>query len=94
MVIASSPVKRWFGQELVQRRSGSVTQSFNHSETHSLHWFLASILLQYSKALTHLSLSATSCIHAVSIFRFLPLVSPQFLACIVIWVQYLCVHRV
>ena len=48
--------------------------------------FLASILFQYSKALTHLCLSATSCIHAVSISRLLPLVSPQLLACIVIGV--------
>ena len=51
--------------------------------------FRASILFQYSKALTHLCLSATSCAHAVSISRFLPLVSPQLLACIVIWAQYL-----
>ena len=56
--------------------------------------FIASILFQYSKALTHLCLSATSCIHAVSISRLLPLVSPQLLACIVIWVQYLCAHMV
>ena len=34
--------------------------------------FRASILFQYSKALTHLCLSATSCIHAVSISRLLP----------------------
>ena len=39
-------------------------------------------------------LSATSCIHAVSIYRLLPLVSPQLLACIVIWVQDLCTHVV
>ena len=32
--------------------------------------------------------------HAVSVSRLLPLVSPQLLACIVIWVQYLCSHRV
>ena len=56
--------------------------------------FLASILFQCSKALTHLCLSATSCIHAVSISRLLPLVSPQLLACIVIGVQYLCTHMV
>ena len=56
--------------------------------------FLASTLFQYSKALTHLCLSATSCIHAVSISRLPPLVSPQLLACIVIWVQYLCAHMV
>ena len=56
--------------------------------------FLASLLSQYSKALTRLCLSATSCIHAVSISRLLPLVSPQLLACIVIWVQYLCAHMV
>ena len=47
-------------------------------------------LVQYSTALTHLCLPATSCIHAVSISRLLPLVSPQLLACIVIWVQYFC----
>ena len=56
--------------------------------------FLASILLQNSEALTHLCLSATSCIHVVSISRPLPLVSPQLLACIVIWTQYLCAHMV
>ena len=39
-------------------------------------------------------LSATSCIHAVSISGLLPLVSPQLLACIVIWVQDLCAHMV
>ena len=54
---------------------------------------LASILFQYSKALTHLCLSATSCIRAVSISRLLPLVSPQLLACIVIGVQYLGTHN-
>ena len=56
--------------------------------------FRASILFQYSKALTHLCLSATSCVHAVSISRLPPVVSPQLLACIVIWAQYLCAHMV
>ena len=56
--------------------------------------FRASILIQYSKALTHLCLSAISCFHAVSISRFLPLVSPQLPACIVIWAQYLWAHMV
>ena len=50
--------------------------------------FLASISFQYSKVLSHLCLSATSCTHAVSISTLLPPVSPQLLACILIWANY------
>ena len=42
-----------------------------------------------SKSPTYLCVSATSRIHAVSISKLPPLVSPQLLARAVIWVQYL-----
>ena len=59
--------------------------------------FLASIFLRHSKALTHLCLSATSCIHAVSRSRLLPSSLHNFLHAssfgfnifALIWFEYL-----
>ena len=55
--------------------------------------FLVSIFLRYSKAITCAS-QQLSAFMRFPRSKLPPLVSPQLLACIVIWVQYLCAHMV